>query len=112
MSYWLRDAADAVAPSTTALAPCDVAIVGGGIAGVSVAFWLRRMGYTGSVTIVDSRGVARGASGRNGGHLWPESGSEFEERCAAAVEDVARELGVKTHMHGAERSYRYCLPVD
>lgn len=44
-----------------------VAIVGAGIVGVSTAIWLQRAGHR--VTLIDSRGVAEGASYGNGGVL-------------------------------------------
>ncbi len=44
---------------------CDVAVVGGGLAGLSAAIDLRRRGF--SVTLVEAREIGFGASGRNGG---------------------------------------------
>jgi len=44
---------------------CDVAIVGGGLAGLSAAIELADRGYT--VTLLEARQVGWGASGRNGG---------------------------------------------
>jgi gamma-glutamylputrescine oxidase len=58
----------------------DVAIIGAGITGVSCALALARGGL--SVRVHDARGIAEGASGRNGG---------FALRGGAARYDVARE---------------------
>jgi glycine/D-amino acid oxidase-like deaminating enzyme len=58
----------------------DVAIIGAGITGVSCALELARSGL--SVRVHDARGIAEGASGRNGG---------FALRGGAARYDVARE---------------------
>ena len=44
---------------------CDVAIVGGGLAGLSAALELARKGY--SVALLEAHEVGWGASGRNGG---------------------------------------------
>jgi gamma-glutamylputrescine oxidase len=44
---------------------CDVAIVGGGLAGLSAAIELRRRGF--DVLLLEAREVGFGASGRNGG---------------------------------------------
>jgi gamma-glutamylputrescine oxidase len=44
---------------------CDVAIVGGGLAGLSAAIELADRGY--AVTLIEARQVGWGASGRNGG---------------------------------------------
>jgi glycine/D-amino acid oxidase-like deaminating enzyme len=58
----------------------DVAIIGAGITGVSCALALARGGL--GVRVHDARGIAEGASGRNGG---------FALRGGAARYDVARE---------------------
>jgi gamma-glutamylputrescine oxidase len=58
----------------------DVAVIGAGITGVSCALALARGGL--SVRVHDARGIAEGASGRNGG---------FALRGGAARYDVARE---------------------
>jgi gamma-glutamylputrescine oxidase len=44
---------------------CDVAVVGGGLAGLSAALELVQRGF--SVTLLEAREVGSGASGRNGG---------------------------------------------
>ncbi len=86
--YWLEDP---VPPRT---APrhdgrVDVAIVGAGITGCSAALRLAEAGLR--VRVHDARGVAEGASGRNGG---------FALRGGAAAYDVARET------YGAEQARR------
>jgi gamma-glutamylputrescine oxidase len=61
----------ATAPRTQRFAPlagdtrCDVAIVGGGLAGLSAAIDLRRRGL--DVRLLEANEVGSGASGRNGG---------------------------------------------
>jgi glycine/D-amino acid oxidase-like deaminating enzyme len=55
----------------------DIVVIGAGMTGVSVAYWLKRL-YGRSCLLLDARGVAGGATGRNGGHLWPRPGSDFE----------------------------------
>jgi gamma-glutamylputrescine oxidase len=62
----------ATAPDMAAFTPlpagdhdCDVAIVGGGLAGLSAAIELRDRGF--AVTLLEAQSVGHGASGRNGG---------------------------------------------
>jgi hypothetical protein len=71
----------------------DVLIIGAGIAGVSVDYWLRHEGFQGSVGIVDARGdVGLGSSGRNAGHVWPQSNDNFEQDAAALLVRTAKHL--------------------
>jgi gamma-glutamylputrescine oxidase len=52
-------------PSLASSVECDVAVVGGGLAGLSAAIELADRGY--SVVLLEAREVGWGASGRNGG---------------------------------------------
>ncbi|MDX6407617.1 MAG: gamma-glutamylputrescine oxidase [Gaiellaceae bacterium] len=76
--FWLDEQTHPVDPSSQQ--EVDVAIIGAGITGVSCALALARGGLR--VRVHDSRGIAEGASGRNGG---------FALRGGAARYDVARE---------------------
>jgi glycine/D-amino acid oxidase-like deaminating enzyme len=76
--FWLDEPTHPV--ESTAQQEVDVAIIGAGITGVSCALALARGGLL--VRVHDSRGIAEGASGRNGG---------FALRGGAARYDVARE---------------------
>ena len=66
MSLWL-DGAKRVYPPLDGDATVDIAIVGGGIAGVSSAYFLATAGA--KVALLEARGVAEAASGRNAGFL-------------------------------------------
>jgi gamma-glutamylputrescine oxidase len=62
----------ATAPRIAAFAPvaagehtCDVAVIGGGLAGLSAAIELRDRGF--AVTLLEAQEIGHGASGRNGG---------------------------------------------
>jgi gamma-glutamylputrescine oxidase len=83
--YWLSEEAEPI--EEQGLDEVDVEIVGAGITGCSAALVLARAGLR--VRVRDLRGVAEGASGRNGG---------FALRGAAARYDVARET------YGADRA--------
>ncbi len=66
MSLWLDDVSRAY-PPLEGDATADVAIVGGGIAGIASAYFLATAGAR--VVVLERRGVAEGASGRNAGFL-------------------------------------------
>jgi gamma-glutamylputrescine oxidase len=76
--FWLDEAL----PTVEAKTPdrVDVAVIGAGVTGCACALALARGGL--SVRVHDARGIAEGASGRNGG---------FALRGGAARYDVARE---------------------
>ena len=76
--FWLDEPSRAVGSGTRD--EVDVAVIGAGITGVSCALALARGGLR--VRVHDARGIAEGASGRNGG---------FALRGGAARYDVARE---------------------
>jgi gamma-glutamylputrescine oxidase len=78
-TYWLEDESPPFARRTLD-GPPDVEIVGAGITGCSCALTLARAGF--AVRVHDARGVAEGASGRNGG---------FALRGGAMPYDHARE---------------------
>ncbi|KAJ3066527.1 hypothetical protein HDU98_010158 [Podochytrium sp. JEL0797] len=73
-SYWLQTmggSAPLPAASKTETV-FDTVIIGAGISGFSTALHLLNLEPTRKVAVVDSRGtVAGGATGRNGGLLWP-----------------------------------------
>jgi gamma-glutamylputrescine oxidase len=82
--YWLDDAPGP--PDTESLDAVDVAVIGAGITGCACALALARSGLR--VRVHDGRGIAEGASGRNGG---------FALRGGAARYDVARETYGREH---------------
>ncbi|MDQ2983265.1 MAG: FAD-binding oxidoreductase [Actinomycetota bacterium] len=85
--YWLEEALGAPAGGRIDGRP-DVEVIGAGITGCSCALALARAGRR--VRVHDARGVAEGASGRNGG---------FALRGGAARYDVARESYGARHSH-------------
>jgi gamma-glutamylputrescine oxidase len=87
--YWLEEASPARS-ETTIDGRVDVAIVGAGVTGCSAALRLAEGGLR--VRVHDARGIAEGASGRNGG---------FALGGGATGYDVARET------YGADRAASY-----
>lgn len=104
---------------TTALAPvqppladhveCDVAVVGGGIAGLSTAIELAKQGL--SVHVLEGQRLGFGASGRNGGQVLHSLACDLElvERqlgadCARQVFDATLDAIALLHQRCAEYS--------
>lgn len=84
VSYWQDDARHA------APVEVDVAIVGGGISGASVAYWLREAGLR--VAIIERGDLCAGASGRNAGFVTCGSVEHFSREATRHGEETALAL--------------------
>jgi glycine/D-amino acid oxidase-like deaminating enzyme len=90
-SFWLAEEYTPN-PSLTDPIQADVAIIGGGITGLSSAYHLKRRYPEKHIVLVEGQAVGFGASGRNSGfisqeyHGWHEL---FDRKGAAAVEPYA-----------------------
>ncbi|KAM5383178.1 hypothetical protein ACJA88_003711 [Fusarium oxysporum] len=74
-SYWQHEAQQPEIPSNTGPLPnsCDVAIVGGGYAGIATAYHiLKTTSPPRNVFLLEAKDPCSGATGRNGGHLRPD----------------------------------------
>lgn len=87
--YWLEEPSPA-RPETRLAGRVDVAIVGAGVTGCSAALRLAEAGLR--VRVHEARGIAEGASGRNGGFVLGGGAARY---------DVARET------YGAEPAAAY-----
>ncbi|KAK9456807.1 FAD dependent oxidoreductase [Dipodascopsis uninucleata] len=78
--------------STEALpSQVDVAIIGGGLSGVSVAFHLLRTYPRLKIVLLEAGEVCAGATGRNGGHLRPDLFSYTETvKKESGIEEAVR----------------------
>jgi glycine/D-amino acid oxidase-like deaminating enzyme len=87
--FWLVDA-EPSAPSADGRGRVDVGIVGAGITGCSCALALAEAGL--SVRVVDERGIAEGASGRNGGFALRGTAAPYHEVVGAVGRERALAL--------------------
>lgn len=90
-------------PALAGTVTCDVAIVGGGITGMSAAWHLARRFPERRVVLLEARTIGNGASGRNGGqvlnwlngvpHDTPDAARRdfaFTQQGVQLIEDIAR----------------------
>ncbi len=64
-SYWARNQPPQNAPLMEDT-DADVAVIGGGLTGLSAAYYIRRVSPQKRVVVLEARGCGNGASGRNG----------------------------------------------
>ncbi|WP_211451212.1 NAD(P)/FAD-dependent oxidoreductase [Collimonas antrihumi] len=90
-SYYTRTLqAEQARPSLSGTLEADVCIIGGGLAGITAALELLRLGR--SVILLEAKRVAWGASGRNGGVVSPGYSNSFQEIARVAGLDNATSL--------------------
>ncbi|MEC8121137.1 MAG: FAD-dependent oxidoreductase, partial [Pseudomonadota bacterium] len=64
-------------PRPAIIAKADVAVIGGGLTGISAALTLAEAGYR--VAVFEAGRIGTGGSGRNGGHLCQGWSSDFSK---------------------------------
>lgn len=85
-SYWHRTLASLPDLET------DFALVGGGIAGLATAYWLRKSHPKARILVIDAHQIAAGASGRNAGFLLQGTSCDYATECATIHRDKAKRL--------------------
>ena len=70
----------------------DVTIIGGGLAGLSTAYWLNKQDPSLNIIVVEKGKLGHGASGRNAGFITCGSTEHFSRMTAAYGEDKAEEI--------------------
>src|SRR5215475_13533456 len=71
----------------------EIAIVGGGVIGLSIAYHLARRGLT-DVVVIERGYLAEGASGRNGGGVRQQWSTEINIRLMQESVDLCRRFAV------------------
>jgi gamma-glutamylputrescine oxidase len=90
--FWLTETDATLEP--VKLDEVDVAVVGAGITGCACALALARSGLR--VRVHDARGIAEGASGRNGGFALRGGAARYDVARETYGGDAARELWLRT----------------
>lgn len=91
VSYWHTTIAPAAMATTSKTPPqTDVAVVGGGLLGTCVTYWLARLGKR--VLQIDQTGLAAGATGRNGGFLTIGTAMSYPAAIAQFGHAAAQEM--------------------
>ena len=109
-SYWqaaLESTMDMLRPLVQPLegdCTTEVAIVGAGIAGTAIALELARAGR--AVRVLESRHIAAGASGRNGGIITNGTGEKYATVVARLGRENARRLRT-FHVNNAQLAASY-----
>ena len=75
-SFWARSQAPPNPPLRTDLT-VDVAIIGGGLTGLSSAYYIRTLSPGKSVAVLEANGCGSGASGRNGAMILTMTADRF-----------------------------------
>ena len=80
----------------------DVLVIGGGLAGLTTSLELAKAGK--SVLVCDAHRIGDGASGRNGGQLWPG----FEGALSEMQEEFGNDLAISAwnYIHEALKNIR------
>lgn len=91
VTYYSRTKADDFArPTLEREITADVAVIGGGLAGLSAALQMARAGK--KVAVLEAESIGFGASGRNGGFVSPGFATGGDAIAARAGGNVARTL--------------------
>lgn len=88
--YWLGGGTEIAIPGSNRRGEPDVTVVGAGVTGLACALTLARGGM--AVRVVDARGVAGGASGRNGGFALRGGTPAYDEAVALLGREHAQGL--------------------
>ncbi|OJA13466.1 hypothetical protein AZE42_04414 [Rhizopogon vesiculosus] len=93
-SFWSIPAAPIAALNSQGNLPshADVVIIGSGISGASFARTLLEHGDGLHVVMLEAHDVCSGATGRNGGHIYPPTYHDYEDLKKRVGEDMAKKM--------------------
>ena len=114
LSSIYADHVDALPPSQRERPDhCDVAIVGGGLTGVTAALHLAEHGY--DAVVLEAETIGSGGSGRNGGHLcqgWPSDFHHISNQLNTHDADLAWQAGMAAVDMVASRVSKHNIACD
>jgi glycine/D-amino acid oxidase-like deaminating enzyme/nitrite reductase/ring-hydroxylating ferredoxin subunit len=90
-SLWIDTSEDAGFPTLDRPLSVDVAVLGGGIVGISTALLLKRAGMT--VAVVEAERVGTGVTGHTTAKLSSLHGLTYDDLCSSFGDDGARAYG-------------------
>jgi gamma-glutamylputrescine oxidase len=93
VSYWQHSL------NSEQIIECDVCIIGAGITGSSIAWWLHKLEPGMKLAIIDSRSSGSGASGRNAGMVLAGLADHYDLMVDTYGRDNAREIWQATLDH-------------
>ena len=91
----------------------DIAIIGGGLTGISAALTLAEAGIR--AVVLEAGAVGAGGSGRNGGHLcqgWPNDFDRISQQLSPDEADIAWQAGMEAVELVKQRIGRYSINCD
>lgn len=92
LSFWVEAPDERPCPPLHGDARAEVAVVGGGFAGLSAAYYLTQERPGLDVVLLEGTSVGSGASGRNTGMLGPRVGGMLSDLCRRFGEAEGRRL--------------------
>ncbi|ACC75344.1 NAD(P)/FAD-dependent oxidoreductase [Paraburkholderia phymatum] len=89
-TVWLPESLDAEMAPPASDMTCDVAVIGGGLSGLSTALHLKRFEPKLDVALFEAGRIGYGASGLSSGQCAPRIGPSIERQVKTLGEDFAR----------------------
>lgn len=105
VSYWMQESPVLEAVSLRSDESCDVVVIGAGIAGLSTAYELSKLGR--DVVVIDRGGIGSGMTARTTAHLATQLDDLYSELVRARGEEEAR-LYYQSQVAAVNRIEKIC----